>query len=99
MLICDGHSSHFTIDVLNLMIANRIHLILRPLHPSQVSQGEDNSNFGKFKSAYRAKKASMFGEKFLTAQRKNPGTCALTLQDLTEITRESWQDALSSVSN
>ena len=39
VLICDGHSSHFTIDVLNLMIANHIHLILRPPHTSQVSQG------------------------------------------------------------
>ena len=61
--------------------------------------GEDVSNFGKFKPAYRAKKASVFGGKFLMALRKNPGTCTLTLQDLTEVTREPWQDAFSSVNN
>ena len=40
VLICDGHSSHFTIEVLDLMIENHVILILRPPHTSQVIQGK-----------------------------------------------------------
>lgn len=47
--IFERHTSHVTIDVLNYIINNSIHLLQLPSHSSQIAQPLDICAFGIFK--------------------------------------------------
>jgi hypothetical protein len=53
IVIFDGHESHYAPEVLDFCLANGIHLVCRPPHTSQVSQGEDVINFKVLKKLIR----------------------------------------------
>jgi hypothetical protein len=49
VVLCDGHSSHLTLDVLVDAHKRGIHIVCRPPHTSHKSQPEDVVNFAVFK--------------------------------------------------
>eukprot|EP00037_Helgoeca_nana_P002250 m.32736 g.32736 ORF g.32736 m.32736 type:complete len:902 (+) comp12457_c0_seq1:107-2812(+) len=70
MVVCDGHGSHLTSEVLNLLLdpasgmatlgttMRRCHLVLRPPHTSQITQGEDTAVFKLLKALWRKQKVA-----------------------------------------
>ena len=52
LLILDGHSSHETLGLLELVIQEDIHIICLPPHTSHMLQPLDRSVFGPFNTAY-----------------------------------------------
>jgi len=51
LLLCDGHDSHVSADLVSFCIHNRIHLILLPPHSSHLLQPLDVGVFGPLKRA------------------------------------------------
>ena len=56
MVICDGHGSHLTLDILTFCREVGIDLILRVPHTSQDTQNEDLELFGPLENRFVAAK-------------------------------------------
>ena len=103
-MICDGHGSHFTLEVLDFCRANGIVLILRPPHTSHVTQCEDIINFRILKPliTYRLskimieKKSRKVGTRYENP-RPGAGKWASTLgfEDLLYAVSHAWREAFS----
>ncbi|KAK3275523.1 hypothetical protein CYMTET_16351 [Cymbomonas tetramitiformis] len=57
VVVCDGHGSHLTLELLDYCREVGINVVLRPPHTSNISQGEDVRNFAIFKPKFRVAKA------------------------------------------
>jgi hypothetical protein len=56
LLICDGHESHFSLELVELARANKIEIVLLPSHTSHVLQPLDKSVFSAFKKGWEKAK-------------------------------------------
>ena len=56
VIICDGHGSHVTLEVVEYCRRVGFVLCLRPPHTSTISQGEDTTNFPFMKAEFRMQK-------------------------------------------
>ncbi|XP_069112283.1 tigger transposable element-derived protein 6-like [Argopecten irradians] len=52
LLLLDGHSSHETLGILEMAVANHIHVFCLPPHTTHMLQPLDRSVFGPFNRAY-----------------------------------------------
>ena len=63
-IVCDGHSSHLTLPLIEFCRAHHIHVLLPVPHTTHLTQGEDVSNFSQFKPEFRRQKAELLATKF-----------------------------------
>ena len=65
-IVCDGHGSHLTLPLIEFCRANHIHhihVILCVPHTTHLTQGEDVTNFARFKPEFRRQKSELLGTK------------------------------------
>jgi hypothetical protein len=92
VIVCDGHGSHLTYELVLYCRDVGFEIVLRVPHTSQISQGEDTTNFPKFKPAFRVAKA----EKLTKMLQENTGVIPrLNQGHLMELIKESWLEAFS----
>ncbi|KAK3284999.1 hypothetical protein CYMTET_7374 [Cymbomonas tetramitiformis] len=94
-VICDGHGSHLSCQLLTFCREVGIIILLRPPHTTNISQGEDVVNFGKFKPLFRTAKAHRLLEKLNTGSK----TLFLDMGDLMPCTAAAWEAAFSKKEN
>jgi hypothetical protein len=59
LLICDGHDSHITSDLIGHCMDNKIVLVILPPHTSHLTQSLDVGIFGPLKKAMASEMASL----------------------------------------
>ena len=52
VVICDGHGSHMTLQLINFCRENNIVIVMRPPHTTHKLQGEDVQNFKNIKADF-----------------------------------------------
>ncbi|KAK3239236.1 hypothetical protein CYMTET_50820 [Cymbomonas tetramitiformis] len=73
VVVCDGHGSHLTLELLDYCREVGIVVVLRPPHTSSnISQGEDVRNFALFKPAFRVAKALRLMDKLDAIEEETP---------------------------
>ena len=102
VLICDGHGSHLTWELIQWATEHHIMILLRPPHTTAVTQGEDVWGFGLFKTAYVSAKEALFTERSMAfdeatinGQSTKHLSKDLHWSDLMNLVREPWQNAFS----
>ncbi|KAK3270002.1 hypothetical protein CYMTET_14560 [Cymbomonas tetramitiformis] len=90
VVICDGHGSHLTLELLDYCREVGITVVLRPPHTSNISQGEDVRNFAIFKPAFRVSKAIALTRKLDTIGDEVP---SLGMADMLPCAYEPYQKA------
>ena len=86
LLILDGHSSHETLALLELAMAENIHILSLPPHTTHALQPLDRSVFGPFNSAYN--KAC---SEYMSANPLN----LVTKWTFPGLFKEAWESALN----
>jgi hypothetical protein len=94
IVIFEGHESHYAPEVLDFCLANGIHLVCRPPHTSQVSQGEDVINFKVLKKLIREAVGRRLARRVLESLHGG-GIAAVscTNRDLMDCVCEQWETA------
>ncbi len=98
VILLDGHSSHWSLEVLEYCVENRIHLVLRPPHTLHISQGEDVINFLKLKnSIWRlcSKKLAISTMSVLRCAGGTQDAVSLSNANLMECVKVQWEDTFS----
>ena len=90
VILCDGHGSHLTLDLINFCRANHIRIVLRVPHTSHLTQGEDVCNFAVLKSQIRVEKARV-----LTSNITNRGSYKLEASDFMKVVTPAWDAAFA----
>ncbi|KAK3244607.1 hypothetical protein CYMTET_45787 [Cymbomonas tetramitiformis] len=93
-VICDGHGSHLSCELLAYCREEGIIIILRPPHTTSISQGEDVVNFPVFKPDFRVAKAHRLVDKLKSGQPPY-----LSNADLMAVTTPAWHKAFSVENN
>lgn len=93
VLICDGHGSHLTLELLEYCRAHHIVIVLRVPHTTHLTQGEDVRNFRKFKSLLRKSKHHQLGMNFAR------GIYNLRNSDFMRVIEQPWLCAFSKEEN
>jgi len=88
-IVCDGHGSHLTLPLIEFCRAHHIHVLLRVPHTTHLTQGEDVSNFARFKPEFRRQKSAMLVKKFAR------GIFGFGPEDLMELVTPAWNVAFS----
>ena len=86
LLIEDGHSSHVTLEVIELARSNDVHLLCLPSHTSHILQPLDIGVFKSFKCAY-----SKACKKFI---RDNPGR-VITSEVIASLVGDTWAQSVT----
>ncbi len=86
LLIEDGHSSHITIELIELARANDVHLLCLPAHTTHILQPLDVGVFKSFKSFF-----SKACHKYLVS---NPGR-VITTDVIASIVGEAWSQSMT----
>lgn len=93
VLICDGHGSHLTLDLLEYCRAHHVHVVLRVPHTTHLTQGEDVRNFKIFKPAVRTQKNEALQENI------SRGVFRLLNKDFMRVVEPAWRKAFSTENN
>ena len=56
IVVCDGHGSHTTLELIDFCIEHHLILVMRPSHCTHVLQGEDVVNFKNIKADFMKEK-------------------------------------------
>jgi len=88
-IVCDGHGSHLTLPLIEFCRAHHIHVLLRVPHTTHLTQGEDVSNFARFKPEFRRQKAELLVQKFAR------GAFGFGPEDLMALITPAWNVAFS----
>eukprot|EP00733_Pompholyxophrys_punicea_P000732 Pompholyxophrys_punicea_v1_NODE_257_length_2508_cov_3.165919.p1 type:complete len:421 gc:universal NODE_257_length_2508_cov_3.165919:1356-94(-) len=96
IMVCDGHGSHITLELLLYAKEAGIIIVLRPPHTSHKVQGEDTQNFREFKRLERKAKANLLMKRILHNRGKD---CSLKKSDITKITKIPWEKAFNQHNN
>ena len=88
LLIEDGHSSHISIDVINLARDNGIHLLYLPAHTTHMLQPLDVGVFKSLKSKF-----SIVCKKYLSS---HPGQ-VITTDVLASLLAQAWLESITPV--
>ena len=94
VIICDGHGSHLTLQLLEYCRAHHVHILLRVPHTSHRTQGEDVSAFAKFKPELRRQRIRV-----LTSNVERHGFYGLKSTDFMKCVAPAWNYAFQTVSN
>ena len=86
LLIHDGHSSHISIDLIELAKSNNVHILCLPAHTTHVLQPLDVGVFSSFKHH--------IGLSLNKLMRSSPGRVPTT-EDIPSILTEAWPKALT----
>ena len=90
VILCDGHGSHLTLDLITFCRANHIRIVLRVPHTSHLTQGEDVCNFAVLKSRIRQEKA-----RALTENITSTGNYRLESKDFMRVVAPAWNAAFA----
>ena len=88
LLIQDGHSSHISIELIELAKENKIHLLCLPAHTTHVLQPLDVSVFSSFKCN--------IGKALNSLIRTSPGRVPTT-EDVPEVIAQAWPQSLTPI--
>ncbi len=88
LLIQDGHSSHITMETIELARSNEVHLLCLPSHSTHVLNPLDIGVFKSFKSYF-----SKASHKYIVS---NPGR-VITTDVIASLVGEAWPQALTPV--
>lgn len=91
VVICDGHSSHLTVDLIEWCRSNHFRIVLRVPHTSHITQGEDVVIFRSFKVDFRKEKVTRLAVN--VSQRVHK----LRNSDLMSCVTPAWESAFSTV--
>jgi hypothetical protein len=102
VMICDGHGSHLTWELIQWARENNVMILLRPPHTTHVTQGEDVHGFGLFKKDFANEKAHFMNDlRAKIEQAKSNGNNTANMKndlhwsDLMTLIRQPWQNAFS----
>ena len=88
LLIQDGHSSHVSIELIELARENNVHLLCLPSHTSHILQPLDVGVFKSFKSNF-----SKACQKYLT---ERPGQ-VVTTNVIAQLVHNAWYNSFTPV--
>jgi len=88
-IVCDGHGSHLTLPLIEFCRAHHIHVILPVPQTTHLTQGEDVSNFARFKPELRRQKTELLVQKFAR------GTFGFGPEDFMAVVTPAWNLAFS----
>lgn len=94
VIICDGHGSHLSLQLIEYARANHVQIALRVPHTSHITQGEDVSNFEVLKSEVRVRKSKM-----LLSNIQKKQLYRLQNSDFMKIVAPAWDAAFSTQRN
>ena len=59
VIVCDGHGSHLTLELVDWARENNVYIVLRPPHTTHKLQGEDVQNFKAIKASFLKSKQDL----------------------------------------
>ncbi|KAK3265163.1 hypothetical protein CYMTET_26140 [Cymbomonas tetramitiformis] len=93
-VICDGHGSHLSCELLSYCREVGVIVLLRPPHTTSISQGEDVVNFSKLKPLFRTAKARR-----LLAKLDETRSPYLSMADMMVCVAPGWMEAFNEENN
>ena len=88
LLIQDGHSSHITVELIELAKENNIHILCLPSHTTHLLQPLDVGVFSSFKHH--------IGRVLNTLLRSSPGRVP-TSEDIPNILSQAWPASMTAI--